>query len=443
MPRPTKTRILGVWMNGLQVGRWKVNTQGVHEFKYERSWLDSEDARPISLSLPLAPADYAYGGKLVESFFDNLLPDSSEIRQRIRSRYGASSVSTFDLLAEVGRDCVGAIQLLRDGEEPVGTKRIEAREVDSSEIEAILQGVTQATGIGLRSIDDSFRISIAGAQEKTALLYHDGSWKVPLGATPTTHILKLPLGKIGGLGIDMRGSVENEWLCSRLAESLGLKTARCEVGRFGDATVLVVERFDRRPAPDGSWIMRLPQEDFCQVTGTASTGKYESDGGPGIEGIMRLLLGSQDAAKDRADFLKAQIFFWLIAAPDGHAKNFSVFIERGGRFRLTPLYDIMSAYPVMGHGSGLLPPEKLKLAMAFFGKNRHYEWAKIGPRHIRETARRCGMGEAIDEIIEALTASIPQAVAKLSATLPPGFPDEIAGPIFKGIEQRTKLLDAG
>jgi len=442
MARPTKSRILGVWMNGIRVGRWRVTAQGSHEFNYEKTWLESEDARPISLSLPLAPADFAYRGKLVESFFDNLLPDSGEIRQRIRSRYGAPSLSTFDLLAEVGRDCVGALQLLRDHEEPTGTKRIEAREVDSDEIEAILTGVTLATGTGRQAIDDSFRISIAGAQEKTALLHHEGKWKVPLGSTPTTHILKLPLGRIGGLGIDMRGSVENEWLCSRLAESLGLKTARCEIGRFGDATVLVVERFDRRLASDASWIMRLPQEDFCQVTGTASSGKYETDGGPGIEAIMRLLLGSRDAAKDREAFLTAQLFFWLIAAPDGHAKNFSVFIERGGRFRLTPLYDIMSAYPVLGHGSGLLPPEKLKLAMAFFGKNRHYEWNKIGPRHLRETARRCGMGEAIDGVMQRLLVGIPKAVAELSAALPRGFPEEIAGPVFKGMEARAKLLEA-
>lgn len=441
MARPSKTRTLHIWMNGIRVGRWRVKTTRAHEFTYEAAWLDEPGARPISLSLPLAPSDFTYSGKLVESFFDNLLPDSSEIRQRIRSRYGAESLSSFDLLAEVGRDCVGAIQLLRDNEEPTGTKSIEAREVDPAEIEAILKGVTSAAGVGTQPVDDSFRISIAGAQEKTALLHHDGRWKVPRGSTPTTHILKLPIGRIGGIGIDMSGSVQNEWLCSRIARSLGMRTAGCEIGRFADTTVLVVERFDRRIAPGGSWIMRLPQEDFCQVTGTASSGKYEADGGPGIEAIMRLLLGSQEAARDREAFLMAQVFFWLMAAPDGHAKNFSVFIERGGRFRLTPLYDIMSAYPVMGHGSGFLPPEKLKLAMSFPGKNRQYEWSRIGQRHLRETARRCGMEGAIDEVLGRLTTAIPKAVTELSASLPNGFPDEVANPIFKGLERRSKLLE--
>jgi len=157
---------------------------------------------------------------------------------------------------------------------------------------------------------------------------------------------------------------------------------------------------------------------------------------------VRLLIGSQDSAEDREAFLTAQVFFWLIAAPDGHAKNFSVFIERGGRFRLTPLYDIMSAYPVLFYVTDPPPTEKLKLAMAFSGKSRHYEWSKISPRHLRETARRCGMGEAIDKVIGRLVASLPRAVAGLSTALPRGFPDEVAEPIFKGIGERAKLLEA-
>jgi serine/threonine-protein kinase HipA len=187
--------------------------------------------------------------------------------------------------------------------------------------------------------------------------------------------------------------------------------------------------------------MRLPQEDLCQVTGTPSSGKYESDGGPGVEAVMRLLLGSRVSAKDREAFFTAQILFWLLAAPDGHAKNFSVFIERGGRFRLTPLYDIMSAYPVMGHGSGRIPPEKLKLAMAFVGRNRHYEWSKIGPRHIRETARRCGLESAVEEVISRFTEGVPRAVREVSSRLPEGFPASVARSILDGFQERARLLE--
>jgi len=442
MARPSRLRSLGVWMNGLRVGQWNLNAKGLHECIYDASWLDEPEARPISLSLPLAPSGATYSGKVVEAYFDNLLPDSSEMRQRIRSRYNAASLSTFDLLSEVGRDCVGALQLLPDSAAPLGIRSIEGRDADDAEIDAILKGVT-ALGAGNESVDDSFRISIAGAQEKTALLRHEGHWKVPLRSTPTTHILKLPLGNIGGLGIDMSGSVENEWLCSRIAEALGIRVAKCEIARFGDTSALVVERFDRRLAQAGSWIMRLPQEDFCQIAGIPSSAKYESDGGPGIIPIMRLLLGSQEPFVDRYAFFKAQLLFWLLAAPDGHAKNFSVSIERGGRFRMTPLYDIMSAYPVMGHGNSLIPPEKLKLAMAFTGKNRHYEWDKVSSRHIRETARLCNFQGEIDQIILDFIGRVPEAISQVSAELPSTFPDSVATPVFEGLLNAIKKLQAG
>jgi serine/threonine-protein kinase HipA len=283
---------------------------------------------------------------------------------------------------------------------------------------------------------------LAGAQEKTALLRHEGRWLVPHGSTPSTHIVKLPLGRIGGLGLDMTGSVENEWLCAKIAAAVGLQSAHCEMARFEDVTALVVERFDRRRAEDGKRIIRLPQEDFCQITGTPPSEKYESDGGPGIETIMRILLGSQDAAKDREAFFTAQVLFWLLAAPDGHAKNFSVFIERGGRFRLTPLYDIMSAYPVIGHGSGLIPLERLKLAMAFKGKNRHYEWGKISPRHIRETARLCGFEGFIDTVMERLAREVPKAAQEVARHVPGDFPTAISDSILQGIEARARQLQS-
>ncbi len=238
----------------------------------------------------------------------------------------------------------------------------------------------------------------------------------------------------------MTGSVENEWLCGRIAAGLGLETATSEIARFGDVTALVVERFDRKKAEGGKKILRIPQEDFCQVTGTPSARKYESDGGPGMETIMRFLLGSREAAKDRETFFTYQVLFWLLAAPDGHAKNFSIIIERGGRFRLTPLYDIMSAYPVLGHGRGLIPPEKLKLAMSFKGKNRQYGWGRIGPRYIRETARLCGFKGTIDAVIERLLAGIPNTLREIAGSLPDGFPTTISEPIFRGVEDRMRLL---
>lgn len=156
-------------------------------------------------------------------------------------------------------------------------------------------------------------------------------------------------------------------------------------------------------AVNGKWFMRLPQEDFCQATATPPGLKYESDGGPGIEKIMETLLGSQNAAEDRRDFMRRQLVFWLLAAIDGHAKTFSIFLLAGGAYRLTPRHDILSAYPVLGHDRGKLSPEKIKMAMAVQGKSRHYRWQEISARHWIETARRCGFSE-MKPVIEQIIA---------------------------------------
>src|SRR5581483_9649449 len=164
-----------------------------------------------------------------------------------------------------------------------------------------------------------------------------------------------------------------------------LPVAGCRITTFGRYKVLVVERFDRRLI-DRKWWARLPQEDFCQVYGVPSGMKYEDKGGPGIGRILGTLRGSDTPETDRRQFLSTQLLFWLLAAPDGHAKNFSVFLETGGRYRLTPLYDIISAWPVIGNGAKQLQWQKIKLAMAVGSRNAHYRMAIIQRRHWNETA---------------------------------------------------------
>ncbi len=208
----------------------------------------------------------------------------------------------------------------------------------------------------LRMLDDAddFRISVAGAQEKTALLHYQGQWCIPKGMTATTHILKLPIGEIKGPAatLDLSDSVENEWLCIELARECGFEVPTVEIVKLDDVKALAVTRFDRRWNAAHSWLIRLPQEDMCQAHGVSPALKYEKDGGPSISDIMKLLMGSSNALADRDSFMRFQVFQWLIGATDGHAKNFSIYLEAGGTNRLTPFYDILSASPLLG-GNGL------------------------------------------------------------------------------------------
>lgn len=428
---------LAVWMNGELVGTW--SNDHAHTFEYAPSWLESERARPLSLSLPLTSTRQLRGA-MVESYFDNLLPDNDAIRKRIRSRFGTRSTGAFDLLTAIGRDCVGAAQLLPVGEEPPDIRRVDCEPLSEGDIARLLREVPVTPAFGSVAQSDDFRISIAGAQEKTALLQFKGQWCKPLHATPTTHILKLPLGRVSRYNADFSTSVENEWLCAQVLSELGLDVAETDMATFGDQRVLVVERFDRQwaGAEDGAggYLIRLPQEDMCQVTGTPPANKYENEGGPGIGQCLDVLGNSQAPWEARLGFALAQLGFWLLAAPDGHAKNFSIFIHHRGAYSMTPLYDVLSAWPIIGRRANQMPYQDAGLAMALRSKNAHYKFGEIETRHWHQLAQvtgEDGWGHMV-----GMVESAGPALERVEAKLPDGFPGPVWDSVRAGVRRHAR-----
>lgn len=428
---------LNVWMNGMLVGQWSQGSRGVNAFKYDQTWINSEYARPLSNSIPIIPSQPIVKGDVVAYYFDNLLPDSAEIRNRIQSKFRTGSIATIELLQAIGRDCVGAVQILPIGEEPVDVNQISSTPISDRQVAELLIANSSGRILGQELDDDYFRISIAGAQEKTALLKINGAWHLPHGATPTTHILKLPLGLIGGeRRFDMTTSIENEWICAKILEKLDFNVAQTEIATFEGIKALVVKRFDRKWVDNNAWIARIPQEDFCQVFGLPNTKKYEVDGGPGVAQIMQYLAASQFAEEDRIHFIKTQFMFWLLAASDGHAKNFSVSINEGGHFQLTPLYDVLSAWPIIGNHPNQIPYQKAKLAMAIRTRNAHYNFDEIALRHWQELTRKLGVPNAFEEM-QHLANKVISKIDSIYEELPYGFPVGLVDSIKSGVEKHV------
>ena len=432
MPRRPVHDPLRVFINGQLVGFFLKDPGGTVAFGYDESWLARDNAIPVSLSLPLR--EDPFKGPVVAAFFENLLPDSESLRRRVSEKVGAEGMDAYSLLSRIGRDCVGALQFLPEDEELQASTEIQGRVASDSEIEGMLLNLAQAP-LGLERERD-FRISIAGAQEKTALLRYKDQWWKPSGATPTTHILKKQMGTLPN-GLDLSNSIENEFYCLRLLAAFGLPVNHAEISTFGKTKALVIERFDRRWTRDGR-LLRLPQEDCCQALSVPPSRKYQNDGGPGISDILRLLKASDTPAEDQKRFLKAQVVFFLIGATDGHAKNFSIFLGPLGRFRLTPLYDILSAQPSLALGQ--IHKKQMRLAM-FVGTNRHYVVDRICGRHFAQTVDRVGLPRGLaKEVMEEVAMRAVAAKQELEESLPLDFPEFIHRTIWDGIDARLGSL---
>lgn len=430
MGRKRKSRSLGVYVGTSLVGTYTRAPNGATAFRYTPEWLESDRAFPISHSLPLT--DKVWSGDAANAYFDGLLPDDQKVRDKIVTREGAYSADVFDLLAVIGRDCVGAMRFVSEGNDPGDPTAMTHRPVSDEEIAERLDRLAY-NPLGINASDDDFRISIAGMQEKTAFLQMNGQWHLPLGATPTSHIFK-PMIKDAPKGADFSDMPWNEWHCLNVCRAFGLDAAQAEVLHFGGSPVIVVRRFDRL-WKDGV-LYRLPQEDMCQALGIPTIRKYQSDGGPGILDIMKFLNGAEKPRQDRLTFMKAQIVFWLLAAIDGHAKNFSIFLTPSG-YSLTPLYDVISAmsYPEFS-------PHKIKLSMAIGDRGR-YRIKEIIPRHFYQTGKKAGIGK---EDMDGLFADILLRIDSVCETTAiqadkAGMPRHTVEAILNGMRKRAKLIE--
>jgi len=426
--RQSKT---AVWYERFRVGTLTRATDGAIAFTYDSSWLQSENAFPVASALPLSKAKWQ--GDPVVAAFDNLLPDAEgELREKIATRVGAQGKDVFSLLSVLGRDCVGALQFLPVHEIPLD-QDMQYRVISEEEMVADLRDLAAAPLALGEDVD--FRISIAGAQEKTAYLSVGGQWAKPRGITPTSHIFKTPMGILPGPDqIDLSDSVENELFCMTLAREIGLPAAHVEKITLPGQVVLSVERFDRVWL--GETLKRLPQEDICQSLGYSSALKYQKLGGPSIAQIMELLRESDTPIADRETFFQAQLFFFLIGASDGHAKNFSLRLGPRGRFNLAPLYDILSIAPVVR--AGRLQRKRYRLAMSVDG---HYGIDEIVPRHFESEGRAAGLpkGRAL-ELLQDMSDRLGPALDRALLAVGDQVPEAVSGPIATDAVQRAAQM---
>jgi serine/threonine-protein kinase HipA len=388
---------LVILVEGVILGRVFEQTKrgGTLSFQYDPGWLGLKDAFPLSVSMPLSEAPYRQ--RFIKTFLVNLLPENPAILEAWEKKYHVSRNNPFGLLRHVGEDVPGALQFVQpdriaEYQDP-GPARIQWLTADElSERMALLQKDAAA----FRLANDQGRMSLAGAQAKTALYFDGKRWGVPAGRMPTSHILKPRIPGFDGI-------VENEHLCQDIAARCGLAAARSFVLNL-DEPVIVVERFDRLPHPDPARILRrVHQEDMCQALQKLPGEKYQESRGPGVETIVRLIRGVSTAgAEDVWRFIDANILNYLIGGTDAHAKNYSLLLGANRQVRLSPLYDVSTQLPYKNK-----IPQRLAMKIG-----RFYEIASITAADWESLARHCKLDETqMIERVHALAQMLPDQIA--------------------------------
>lgn len=303
--------------------------------RYREDWSTRPAAFAISVRFPLDRR--VHEGQEIYFWLMNLLPEDDALRI-VGHVLGVSDIDVLGLVGAMGGDLPGALVARPAGEPSTPGRRPRARAWTEAELARDIRRLPERP---LLAGDEGVQMSLAGQQAKLPVVrLPDGRLALPLDGHPSTHILKPRSAR-------MRGSVENEAYCMRLARRCGLDAAEVEVGRAGDADYLLVRRYDREAGGEGSkgGIARLHQEDLCQAGGFPPYRKYEWNArvrlpGPGAADLFRAASIGQRAALSRLRLLDAFVFNVLACNVDSHAKNYSL-LHRGRAPELAPLYDVM------------------------------------------------------------------------------------------------------
>jgi serine/threonine-protein kinase HipA len=388
-------RKLDVYLHRHLVGNLVQDAHGQITFDYAKTWLKDPAAIALSHSLPLTKKHFTKNE--CRGFFAGILPEEGK-REIIAKNLGISARNDYAMLERIGGECAGAVTFMPTGIE-LPQREDTYRALTDKELAEILTALPRRP---LMAGDEGVRLSLAGVQDKIAVHVSEKKISIPVGESPSTHILKPAIERF-------EGAVFNEAFCMKLAREIGMNTAHVETGRVEGIDYLLVERYDRTTAsgaPGASQILkREHQEDFCQALGIVPENKYQAEGGPSLKQCFALVRDATSAPVIELQvLLDAVIFNFLIGNRDAHGKNFS-FLYTGGQTRLAPLYDLLST----SYYSELSP----KMAMKIGGE---YSSAKINSKHFQQLAEEAGLAKPmvrrrVPELAELILSTMPAVVA--------------------------------
>lgn len=249
---------LDVYLRGRPVGELHRTGADAYCFAYTQQTVEEVGAGNVLLSNSLLVRAEPYGPDASRAYVEGLLPQGRR-RRKIARELGVDAADGYGLIAELGRDCLGAVVFLAAGETLAEGERPPAW-LSDAELEEVVQCPPARIFDAARP--QRMRFALPGERHKLALVREgeEGRWAWPEPGLPSTHIVKPePPGRPGVVAV--------EHACSIAYRELGLPVAHTSVETIGGRTCLVSKRFDRWG--EGSRAERLHQESIAQALGIA------------------------------------------------------------------------------------------------------------------------------------------------------------------------------
>lgn len=378
-------------------------------FRYDETYRTDKENRPVSISLPFSKTPFT--PEETRAYFEGLLPEGFS-RHTIADSMHIESDDYISILKELGRECLGAVQILADSSSVTdsGYKELSAAEVKTLAEE----GVSQAADFVIKS-----HLSLTGASGKTGLYYERKTqkWFQPLGSAPSNYIVKQS-------HIRLESIVVNEQLCLLTAKKLGIDIPESFIfqtvrNKTGDAEILfATKRFDRSSDKESKILnglavpYRLHQEDFAQALGIKAAWKYEKNGEQYLKKMFEILRAySANPIEDQLKLWRMCVFNFVIGNTDNHLKNYSLVYGKDlHTVRLAPCYDVISTR-VYGAGNR-------EMSLSINGKINSEE---VTRSDFEAEAKKVGLGSKIamriyDEICSRFEKALYESVHDLEKT---------------------------
>ena len=369
-----------VELSGKQVHVGNIHGNGPDDacFEYDKKYIETQGAMPISLSLPFLNQEY--DSEKTKYFFEGLLPEGFT-RRCVAEWMHVEENDYLSILAGLGHECLGAIKILEEGKEAISPAY---KQLSFDDVRNLAkEGATESAQMVTKA-----HLSLTGASGKAGLYYDErnSQWYLPIGDAPSTHIVKQS-------HVRLEGIVTNEQLCLLTAQYLGIDTPESfviDTGNSQDGDILFATkrydliysarpyRIDGLPVP-----YRIHQEDFAQAMGISAQRKYEHNQEGYLKKMFDLLrVYSANPIIDQLKLRDICVFNYLVGNTDGHIKNFSLLYGKDLKtVRLAPAYDIVSTAVY----------ENCTKEMAFsIGGN--YALDKIDYRSFEREAKESGIG---------------------------------------------------